>query len=337
MAIRNPVYWDGSSIVSMTEAQLTKIRQRCVFLFGGSSRPVNLAYSAGNTGNLTRMLDKRDLAGAQSSNNTSFDNNTSGLASVIDAGISTTYDYINMTTTDGSPSDPSDTNNRAFPLYRDGTSGFRAMTKDDMYDTFINQAIDLLIDGNDRDGTYRISTQPSTLANHTRVNANPVFVDQRFNSSIHNEADSDLNILPLDSADLPVTITQYYLWRTNQGTSFSGSDISIVLPLQLDSNEDLVTYTSSNFDTLLENLLFFSAASRTNYRIRYDIEGSGTDSQSISDNVNTPRQRGDAMVDTTLDGSVRINDQDNDDYQSRNLPAGSAETETTYTLKIYRK
>ena len=337
MALRNPVYWDGSSIVSMTEAQLTKIRQRCVYLFGSDSRPVNLSYTAGNAGNLTRMLDKRDIAGAESSNARSFANNTASLEAVTDGGASTTYDYINMTETDGSPSDPSDTNNRAFPLYRDGTSGFRAMTKDDMYDTFINHAIDLLIDGNDRDGTYRISTQASTLANHTRVNANPVFVDQRFDISIHNNADSSLEILPLDSADLPVTITSYYLWRTNQGTAFSGSDIDIVLPLQLDSNEDLTTYSSSNFDTLLQNLLFYSAASRTNYRIRYNIEGSGVDAQSISDNVNTPKQRGDAMLDTTLDGSVRIDDQDADTYRSRNLPAGSAETETTYTLKIYRK
>ena len=337
MAIRNPVYWDGSSIVSMTEAQLTKIRQRCVFLFGGSSRPVNLAYTAGNAGNLTRMLDKRDLAGTESSNATSFGNNTSGLASVVDAGISTTYDYINMSEADGSPSEPSDTNNRAFPLYRDGTSGFRAMTRDDMYDTFINQAIDLLIDGNDRDGTYRISTQASTLANHTRVNANPVFIDQRFDKSVHGDDGSTTEILPLDSADIPVSITPYYLWRTDQGTSFSGSDISIVLPLQLDTNEDLVTYTSSNFDTLLQNLLFYSAASRTNYRIRYDIEGSGTDSQSISDNVSTPQTRGDAMVDTTLDASVRINDLDGDTYRSQQLPTGSPEVETTYTLKIYRK
>ena len=43
------------------------------------------------------------------------------------------------------------------------------------------------------------------------------------------------------------------------------------------------------------------------------------------------------MVDTTLDASVRINDQDGDTYKSQNMPTGSPETETTYTLKIYRK
>ena len=121
-----------------------------------------------------------------------------------------------------------------------------------------------------------------------------------------------------------------------QSGEFTDKEVEIHLAY-FDTNEDLVTYTSSNFDTLLQNLLFYSAASRTNYRIRYDIEGSGTDSQSISDNVSTPQTRGDAMVDTTLDASVRINDLDGDTYRSQQLPTGSPEVETTYTLKIYRK
>ena len=336
MTARTPVYLDGTSIRDMSAAQILAVQQRCVYLFGGSSRPVNLTYDASNSGtDIRRMLDTRDTAGTQASNNTRFSNNSPGA--VNDGGASTTYDYIAMSTNDGSPSLPSDTNNVAFPLYRESTSVFRAMTHDDMYDTFINAAIDLLIDGNDRDGTYRISTESSSLSNHTLVNANPVFTDQRFNAAaVHGGATgTSTGALPLSNVDQPLTIQNYYLYRTNQGTAFSTP--TIVLPIKTDTNQDFVQYSASDFDTLLENLLFYSASSRTNYRIRYDVEGSGVDAGSISDNVSTPQTRGDAMVDTTLDASVRINDQDGDSYKSQNMPTGSAETETTYTLKIYRK
>ena len=337
MTARTPVYLDGTSIRDMSAAQILAVQQRCVYLFGGSSRPVNLTYDASNSGtDIRRMLDTRDTAGTQASNSTRFSNNSPGA--VNDGGASTTYDYIAMSTSDGSPSLPSDTNNVAFPLYRESTSVFRAMTHDDMYDTFINAAIELLIDGNDRDGTYRISTESSSLSNHTLVNSNPIFTDQRFNATgVHGGATgtSSQNILNLSDVDQPLTIQNYYLYRTNQGTAFSTP--TIVLPIKTDTNQDFIQYSANDFDTLLENLLFYSASSRTNYRIRYDVEGSGVDAGSISDNVSTPQTRGDAMVDTTLDASVRINDQDGDSYKSQNMPTGSAETETTYTLKIYRK
>lgn len=335
MAVRRPVYLDGTSIRDMTDAQITAVKQRCVFLFGGSNRPVNLSYTAGNSGNLNRMIDSRDTAGSEVSNSTSFANNSPG--GVTDRGADTTYDYINMSTSDGSPSEPADTNSIAFPLYQESTGIFRSMTRDDMYDTFINDAIDILVDGNDRDGTYRISIQPSTLANHTIVNAQPIFVDQRFNTSIHGGATgtSNQNILPLGNVDQPNTIQSYYLWRTNQGTAFSTP--SIVLPVKTDTNQDFVQYSAADFDTLLENLLFYSASSRTNYRIRYEINSTGADPLAISDNVSSLQKRGDAMVDTTLDASVRINDQDGDTYRSQNLPTGGGEIETTYVLRIYRK
>ena len=337
MAVRKPIYWDGTAIRSMTAAQILEIKKRCVYLFGGSDRPVNLTYDASNSGTgMRRMLDTRDTAGTEASNSTSFGSNSPG--NVNDGGASTTYDYIALSQTDGSPSDPSDTNNIAFPLYQESTNVFRAMTKTDMYDTFINDAIDLLVDGNDRDGTYRISTNATSLTNHTRVNANPVFTDQRFDAEeVHGSLTETTTkeILSLSDVDQPLTIQNYYLYRTDQGTSYSVP--SIQLPLQTNTDEDFVTYSSANFDTLLKSLLFYSAASRTPYIIHYDIEGAGVDAGTITDNASTPQTRGDAMVDTTLDASVRINDQDGDTYKSQNMPTGSAETETTYTLKIYRK
>ena len=356
MAVRRPVYLDGTSIRDMTDAQITAVKQRCVFLFGGSNRPVNLSYTAGNAGNLNRMYDTRDTAGAEVSNSSSFGSNSPAASNdgsnalpgnPAAGGASTKYDYINMSTADGSPSEPADTNNIAFPLYQESTGILRSMTRDDMYDTFINDAIDILVDGNDRDGTYRISTQSTTLADHTIVNASPIFVDQRFNAStVHGGLTSTTTvsgILPLSNVDQPTTILSYYLWRTNQGTAYSTP--SIVLPVKTTQrtsdpfNTDIpfVQYSAADFDTLLENLLFNSASSRTNYRIRYEIDATGADPLTISDNVSTKNKRGDAMVDTTLDADVQLNEQDGDTYRSQNLPTGGAQTETTYVLRIYRK
>lgn len=174
MTVRTPVYWDGSSIKQMSASQITTIKQRCVYLFGGASRSVNLSYVA-SAGSLRRMLDTSDSPSAEVSNSTSFANNDGTLGNTTDAGTSTTYDHINLNLTGAS--NPTDTNNKLYPLYYDGSGNLQAMSKTDMYDTFINDATNLLIDGNDRDGTYRISTQSSSLANHTLVNANPVFVD----------------------------------------------------------------------------------------------------------------------------------------------------------------
>jgi len=331
MTVRTPVYWDGSSIAQMSASQITTIKQRCVYLFGGAGRPVNLTYVASD-GSLRRMLDTSDSPSAEVSNTRSFANNTTSLGNTTDAGTSTTYDHINQILT--TPSDPTDTNNKLYPLYYDGSGNFQAMSKTDMYDTFINDAIDLLVDGNDRDGTYRLSTQPTTLANHTLVNANPIFVDTRFDKSIHGGDGSISEILPL-SGTTTAEIEKWYLWRTNQGTSYGTP--SVQSPLYINSDNDLQSYSTAEFDSVLEDLLFYSAASRNTYSIRYEVKGvSGTDTSEIIGNNSLDKTRGDVVTDTTLDSQVRINDQDADTYRSQNLPSGAGETETTYALKIYR-
>ena len=60
-------------------------------------------------------------------------------------------------------------------------------------------------------------------------------------------------------------------------------------------------HRNCKYESLLENLLFYSASSRTNYRIRYEINATGEDALTISDNVSALQKRGDAMIDTTLE------------------------------------
>ena len=85
MTARTPVYMDGTSIRDMSAAQILAVQQRCVYLFGGSSRPVNLTYDASNSGtDIRRMLDTRDTAGTQASNSTRFSNNSPGAVNDVD-------------------------------------------------------------------------------------------------------------------------------------------------------------------------------------------------------------------------------------------------------------
>lgn len=334
MTVRTPVYWDGTSIAEMSAGQILKIKNRCVYLHGDATyRSVDLLVDGVGT-SIRRMIDSRDIAGAATSNATSMANNNAHISSnpAIDAGATTTYDKISLSAV--APSDPGDPNNINYPLFYDGNGVLQTMTQNDMYDTFINDATDTIIDGTDRDGTYRIYTDTSGLPNHTLINATPVFTDQQFNKAIHGsvEVTSELEILPLSSNDLPVTEQNYYLWRTDQT---AGGDYT--LPLFFNTDNQFETKDSATIDTLLGNLLGFSTASRTNYRIGYDVEGVGTDSASISVAANTPAGRGSSITDTTLNADVRINDQDGaNTYRSQNLPTGGNETETTYTLKIYR-
>jgi hypothetical protein len=80
----------------------------------------------------------------------------------------------------------------------------------------------------------------------------------------------------------------------------------------------------------------YATSNLDQYRLNYEVQGvSGNDTSSLSGD-STPQQRGSSILDTTLNSSVRINDQDADTYRSQRFPAGSSETETTYALKIYR-
>lgn len=325
MAVRTPVYYDGTDIREVSSSDITKIKNRCVYLWGGS-RSVNLSV-VGSSGNLRRMVDHRDTASGVTNHVSSFQN----PGATTDRGASTTYDRINQSTADGGAGDPGDTNNRKYPLFLN-SGNLQAMSKQDMLDTFISPAIDILVDGNDRDGTYRIHTGTS-LGSHTLISSTPVFIDQRFNTGFHGlgaGGSTTAELLPA-ATDQPTTITNYYLHRTNQGV-YDGTP-TFNIPLFLRTDNDIQTYTQSAIDSILSDLIDWAASSQTGYRIRYEVQGTGVDGASYAGN-----QRGSAMTDTTLNGSAVVNDQDGGDtYYSQRFPAGGSETETTYTLKIRKE
>jgi len=335
MAVVYPLYFSSGNLRKISPSQLSDQQDYGTTLWGKAAyRSVNLSYVASN-GALRRMLDTRDTAGDlgnedNATDNTSFDNNTPDATS--DRGASTEYDYIDITL-DSSFS----LSGLNYPVYRNSDGNLQIMTTSDVRDTYIDQIIDNLVSSTERGGQYRISTNPTSLANHTLISSNPVFVDKQFNKSIHGSlapdasaADRNQDILELSDVDQPSdAIESYYLYRRDEQTAGS-----FQRPLFW-TGSALKVYSDAEWENFLGTQLAVAAYGGTGYRIRYEVNGSGEDAGTFPTNLKQAIM-GTAIVDTTLNASVQINDLDADTYRSANLPTGSEETETTYTLQIYR-
>ena len=189
----------------------------------------------------------------------------------------------------------------------------QAMNATDVFDTFIDPAITTLVDGNDRDGTFRIHTATS-LSDHTLISSTPVFTDTRADVSAYAAGS-----IP-ETKDQPTTINNYYLFRTNQGSA-----PTITVPFQLNSSNDFQTYTAANFDAMLLAEIRHHTVNTSGSVITYSINGSGNN-------------RGSGMVDTKLDGGGNYQQRfvNANDYRTQEFPNGSPQTINTYFLKITR-
>ena len=331
MAVVHPLYYSSGSLRKISLSQLSDQQDYGTTLWGKAAyRSVNLSRVASD-GALRRMLDTRDIAGdrgiadeTNAVNTTSFANNTPD--NVTDAGASFTYDMIDRTLDDSFSTDGLN-----YPVYRNSDGDLQIMTRNDVRDTYIDQIVDNLVSSTERGGQYRISTQPTTLTNHTRISSNPVFTDKQFDKSLHGGVTSttQMDLLPLSNVDKPTTIESYYLYRRDEQTAGS-----FLYPLYW-TGSNLRMYSPAEWENFLGTQLAVAAYGATGYRIRYQVAASGVDAETFPTNLKQAIM-GTAMVDTTLSSSVRINDQDADNYRSAKLPTGASETETTYTLQIYR-
>ena len=311
MAVRRPLFYDGSDFKEMTAAMVTAIQDRCVYLYGGSPS-VTIEISVGS-GSLGAMIDTRMQAGAPTQDFSNFD--TSGETPNISRATDVTFDKMNQV--NASVSTPTDTNNRLYPVYYNSGT-IQAMTATDVFDTFITQAIGTLTNGTDQDGTFRISTSTSE-SGHTLISSNPVFTDTRANTSLYSAGG-----IP-ELQDQPFDVNNYYLHRTNQGAS-----PSVTLPFQITSGNDLQRYSITAFDAMLLAEIRHHTVNTSGSTISYNINGSGNN-------------RGTGMVDTRLDGSGNYQQRQDGpggtsgtSYRTQEFPNGSPQTISTYFLKINR-
>lgn len=306
MASRTPVYWDGTDIREMSAAMITAVQQRCVYLYGTNPSVTLSVVSSG--GNISpNMNDTRKSAGAYRSFTTRFPTE----AETAEPGtITVTYDRVSQTLpTIGVPAD---TSNVRFPIYQ-SSGDLYAMSLTDMYDTFISPSLNLLVSSSDRDGTYRIHTATS-LTNHTLMSSTPVFTDTRANVAAYTAGS-----IP-EALDQPTTISNFYLFRTNAGTTYGSP--SVTGPLYIRSADNhLQSYTNASFDAILLELMRYYA----NQSIRYSINGTGNN-------------KGSAMTNTILNGSGNYQTRfvNADDYRAQEFPNGTAVVANTWYLRITR-
>ena len=194
------------------------------------------------------------------------------------------------------------------------------MSLTDVKDTFLHPAIDLLASGStgtQQGGTYHVSTSAS-VSGSTEVSgaSTPIFSDTRANTGAYTAG-----AIP-ETQDQPTTITNYYLQK------ITGSQITYTEPYFLDGSNNIKEFTTSAFDSLLQEWMQYTAVSSGDgYSLSYNIGTSGSG--------NT---RGSGMVDTILNGSGNYQQRfvNADDYRAQEFPNGSAVTAATYYLRIHK-
>tara|TARA_Y100000592_G_C5394740_1_gene280020 strand:- start:31 stop:957 length:927 start_codon:yes stop_codon:yes gene_type:complete len=306
MAVRRPLILTGSNdLIEMTDAQRDAVKDRCRYLYGANPS-VTLSRVA-SSGNLGTISDTRKQAGASTTHVSSF------RTAAQTPNISTvTVDYARVSSSAANTTASTDTNNIAFPIYYDG-SAIKAMSLQDMYDTFIFDAIDTLLSAVGQPGTYRIHTD-TTLAGYSAVSTSTVFSDTRANVGAYTAGGIG------EAQDQPTTITNYYLLKAD---NISAPTMEEMLFIR-NSDNNLQEYAQADIDAILENCIRHVASEETGSKIRYRWDGSGT-------------ILGSGINNTILNGSGNYQTRfvNENDYRTQEFPNGSAVTANTYYLRMY--
>ena len=323
MTLRRPVYYDegAGAIQTMTGPMLKAIRSLAVYVYGDTSQIVPTLSVVSSGGDFGNISDTRKSAGAYKTFVSRFPNESE----TAEPGT-VTVNYNRFDANNYSISEPTDTNSRRYPLYLDGDNNLRAMTEEDFFDTFITQAIDIVTDGSDRPGVYKIRNASSAHTNHTLVSSTAVFSDTRANTGAYTAGG-----IP-ETLDQPTTITNYYLFRGNKTWDLVDIDEATFNstykpPMVITSGGDIQTLDRTSIETILKDGINYRASNGgTGNRIRYNIDGSG-------------QQRGSGMINTILNGNGNYQQRyvNTNDYRAQEFPNGTAVTANTYVLNINRE
>ena len=306
MAIRAPLYYSAGNLKEMTSAEVNEIISQAIYQYSlAPSVALSVVSSGGNVGSIT---DTRQQAGVHSTHVSSF---PTEATTAEPSTVTVTYDKINMTTNSGSA--PTDSG-KTWPCFRTPTSDIQAMSLQDVKDTFLHPAIDLLVSaslGTDQGGTYHIDTS-NNVSGSTLVSGTAVFVNTQADTTAY-----DSTTIGDHALDNPTTIQNYYLHRID------GANNTPKTPLYVTAGNDLREYVTADFNTLIGNALKYTAGSSADgYKITYSYS-SGTN-------------RGSGMADTILSGTGDYQTRyvNTDDYRAQEFPTGTPTTSNTWYLKI---
>ena len=310
MAVRTPLKNDSGNVKEMSSAEVDQIVDQIVYQY--SLNPSVALSVVGSGGSLGTITDTRLEAGSSSTSTTAFPSEATTQEPQV---VSVSYSKIDSSTASVTPT--TDTG-KTWPVYYTTGGHIQAMSLQDVKDTFLHPAIDLLTAATtttQQAGTYFISTA-SSVAGATEVSgtATPIFLNTEADTAAYSAAS-----IP-EATDQPTTITSYYLQRVD------GSDTSYTVPFYINASNHLQEYDSTAFETLLQEWIRYTAASSTDgYSISYNLGTSGSG--------NT---RGSGMGDTRLNGSGNYQTRfvNTNDYRAQEFPNGTATTINTYYLRI---
>jgi len=310
MTVRNPLKNDSGNVKEMTSAEVNQIIDQIVYQYSlDPSVALSVVSSGGNLGTIT---DTRKQAGSYSTSTTAF---PSEATTAEPSTVTISYSKINSTNATVTPT--SDTG-KTWPVYYNASGHIQSMSLQDVKDTFLHPAIDLLTAATtttQQAGTYFISSS-SSVAGATEVSgtATPIFLDTRADTSLYTAGEIG------ETLDQPTTIINYYLQRID------GSDTSYTVPFYINASNHLQEFDTATFESLLQGWIRYTAASSIDgYAISYNLGTSGSG--------NT---RGSGMGDTRLNGSCNYQTRfvNTDDYRAQEFPDGTATTINTYYLRI---
>ena len=310
MAVRTPLKNDSGNVKEMSSAEVDQIVDQIVYQYSlNPSVALSVVSSGGSLGTIT---DTRLQAGAASTSTTAF---PSEATTAEPSTVTVNYSKIDSSTASVTPTTDTGT---TWPAYYNASGHIQAMSLQDVKDTFLHPAIDLLTAATtttQQAGTYFISTT-SSVAGATEVSgsATPIFLDTRADTTLYTAGGIG------ETLDQPTTITSFYLQRVD------GSDTSYTVPFYINASNHLQEFDSATFESLLQGWIRYTAASSTDgYSISYNLGTSGSG--------NT---RGSGMGDTRLNGSGNYQTLfvNSDDYRAQEFPNGTATTINTYYLRI---
>tara|TARA_Y100000310_G_scaffold150073_1_gene149432 strand:- start:206 stop:1369 length:1164 start_codon:yes stop_codon:yes gene_type:complete len=261
MAVRKPLYYDAGDLKEMTTAMVNTIVEECVYQYSlDISVALSVVASGGNLGSIT---DTRQQAGAVHTHNSSF---PSEATTNEPTTVTITYNKIQQTVSAGNPT--IDTG-WLWPAYKRSDGDIQSMNLDDVKDTFLHPAIDLLSSASltsAQAGTYHINTSTS-VGGSTLISATPIFVNTQ----------ADTSLYTADAAGLGDTENKAYasggVSGSNSVTMSDVNNITVGMTIWRTDNSTLpdktsspTTITSIDGNTLYLSQNFTSQASGT-YRI----------------------------------------------------------------------
>ena len=311
MAVRSPIKNDSGNLKEMTSAEVNQIVDQIIYQY--SLNPSVSLSVVGSGGNLGTITDTRLQAGAMIQTNSSFpDEATTAEPSIVTVN----YDKISQSIASVSPTADS---GKTFPAYYNAGGNIQAMSLQDVKDTFLHPAVDLLTAStttSQQGGTYHINTTAS-ISGSTLVSATPIFLDTRADTSAYSNA--GLEDAAGEQLDQPTTITNFYLQQID------GSDTSYTNPFFINAGNNLQEFNATTFKSLMQGWIRqTAAASSDGYKLDYNLGVSGTG-----------EVRGSGMSDTRLNGSGDYQTrQVSDDYRAQEFPNGTPTSINTYYLRI---